>query len=656
MKNLWNDKEAKKFGANPLAIRVYTSQLLGRETDLVLHGGGNTSVKIKERDLFGEEENILFIKGSGWDLATIQAKGFAPVRMEALLKMARLASLSDTDMVNGQRAAMIDPNAPNPSVEAILHAIIPFRYVDHTHADSVVAISNTPDGEKRIEEVYGDRVLVVPYVMPGFILAKYVYEMTKTIDWGKYEGIVFLHHGIFTFHDEAKKSYGNMIRLVSEAEKYLVRQKAVVTVKQAKPREDLKALASIRRSVSQLAGKPMIAQMNQNPKNLSFANMSNVKSMAVRGPLTPDHVIRTKPVPVILNRAFGKDIKNYAQGYKNYYNRYAKNGTVALDPAPRWGVWPNHGTITFGASLKDAQIATDIIDHTIKAIQQAEKLSAWKALPAKDIFEMEYWELEQAKLKKAGQSLSLQGKVALVTGAASGIGKACVESLQAQGACVVSIDIDSKVKGMFKKPEILELQANLTDLKQIKKCVEQTIRTFSGLDILVSNVGIFPPSEKISEMNPQMWQKSMDINLTSHTFLMKECVPYLVFGLDPTVVIIGSKNVPAPGPGVSAYSVAKAGLTQLARVSALELAAHGIRVNVLHPNQVFDTAIWTKEVLEKRAKHYGMSVEEYKTNNLLKTQITSKDVAEMVVTLAGKVFLKTTGAQIPIDGGNERVI
>lgn len=656
MKSLFNESEAKKCGNDPLKLRVYTSQLLGRDPDLVLHGGGNTSVKAQVKNLFGEVEEVLYVKGSGWDLATIQEAGFAPVKMDALLKMAKLPSLSDGEMVKNQRAAMTDPNAPNPSVEAILHAIIPFKFVDHTHADAVVAITNTPDGEKRIKEVYGNRVLYVPYVMPGFILARKVFELTQNIDWNAIDGIVLLHHGIFTFHDDAKKSYENMIRLVSKAEEYLNSQGIMLIPDEQEGHVDLKALASLRQEVSKAKGAPVVAKVLAEDEHLSFSKLKNVKDAATRGPLTPDHIIRTKRIAMIVDKKPADDVKRFAENYQKYFDRHTDGKLTRLDPAPRWAVWPGHGLITFGESVNDAGIAADIIEHTIRAIQWAEHMGGWRALPEQDLFEMEYWELEQAKLKKGGKSPLFQGKIALVTGAASGIGRACVEALHAQGAAVAALDIDPRINQHFHKKGILPLVCDLTNAEDILDCVHATIRHFGGLDILVSNAGTFPPSETIEDMKSETWEKSMDINLTSHQRLLKACTPFLSMGIDPAVVIVGSKNVPAPGPGASAYSVAKAGLTQLARIAALELGPTGIRVNVVHPNQVFDTAIWTKDVLEKRAKAYGLSVEEYKTNNILKVEIQSADVAALVCAMAGPVFSKTTGCQVSIDGGNERVI
>src|SRR3989338_6015643 len=422
MKSLWEHREAKACGHDLLKLRVYTSRLLGRKPSLVLHGGGNTSVKALVKDFFGVSQDALYIKGSGWDLATIEAGGFAAVKLDALKRMAALPKLSDTQMVREQRAAMLDPNAPNPSVEAILHAIIPHRFVDHTHADAVAAITNTPHGRRRIEELYGKRVLIVPYVMPGFILARKVYEMTRGLDWKTCEGIVLLNHGIFTFADDAKVSYERMTTLVSKAENYIRKQKIKIAVRHQKPAVDLSALVRLRQAVSKAQGRAVTARLKNDPRSLGFAGLSNVTAIASRGTLTPDHVIRTKPIPVIVGKDPQKSVMEYVRNYRAYFDRNTNGKLISLDPAPRWAVWPGQGLVAFGRSRAEADIVSDIVDHTVEAIQWAQGMGGWKVLSEQDIFEMEYWELEQAKLAKAGKALPLQGKIALVTGAPNGIG------------------------------------------------------------------------------------------------------------------------------------------------------------------------------------------------------------------------------------------
>lgn len=654
MQSLWNDSEAKQFKSD-LDLRVYTSRLLGKETSLVLHGGGNTSVKIQEKNFFGEEEELLYVKGSGWDLATIEAPGFAPVKMETLLKMSDLPELSDMDMVKHQRAAMTNPSAPNPSVEAILHAIIPFKFVDHTHTDAVVALTNTPNGVEVMQSIFGESVLLIPYVMPGFILAKKIQEMSEGLDWSKIKGMVLLNHGVFSFSDSAKESYENMIELVSLAENFIKDNCEIQIDNQNVESINHLNLAQMRKKVSKMRGRPIFASIKQDKQSIYYSKLDNLKDLATRGPLTPDHVIRTKPEPALIQDDALEDLNQFEEDYQAYFNKHVKTET-RLDTAPRWAVWKNKGAITFGASVKEMNICSDIIDHTLEAILRSEKLNAWQPISKADLFDMEYWSLEQAKLGKAPNLKPFDGKVVIVSGAASGIGLGCVNAYLNQGAAVIGLDISESVKNVTDSKQYLGLVCDVTDKKQLKTSIESGVETFGGIDVLVNNAGMFPPSMTIETMDTDLWDKSISLNLNSHKDLLQLCLPYLKEGIDPAVIFIASKNVPAPGPGASAYSVAKAGVNQLARVAALECAKDGIRINTIHPNAVFDTALWTDEILAKRAQSYGISVEEYKKNNLLKTEITSLDVGNLACSMSGNAFSKTTGAQVAIDGGNDRVI
>ena len=657
IQSLWNDDDAAQC-QNDLDMRVYTSRLLGQNPNLVLHGGGNTSVKITETNLVGEQEEILYVKGSGWDLATIEAPGFAPVRLEPMKKLAKLESLSDPQMVNELKTQMTLAGAPSPSVETILHAVLPYKFVDHTHADAVVTLTNTADGEQRIRDIYGDKVIIVPYVMPGFDLARGVGELYEQHATDQTIGMILLNHGVFSFSDDAQESYERMIELVSMAEQSLMEQGAweveqpPVSAPETPQRE---ALAALRGDISKAAGRAMIVQMTESEQGLNFVQHPKLIDIATRGPVTPDHVLRTKRIPMV-----GRDVDGYCADYADYFNEHAPNAKeekTMLDPAPRVVLDPELGFCAVGKSAGEAQIVSDIYEQTMNCIMRAEPLGGWQALPAGDIFDLEYWDLEQAKLKKGGSAPIFQGEVALVTGAASGIGKACVESFMARGAAVVGLDINPAIEGMIDSPNFLGIAGDIADEAAQQAALEQAVRRFGGLDMVVLNAGMFPGGTRIADLKTEDFAKVMKVNLDANLALMRECHPLLKQAPNGgRMVVMASKNVLAPGAGAAAYSASKAALTQLMRIAALEWGEDKIRINALHPDAVFDTGIWTDEVLQARADHYGMSVEQYKTRNVLKIEVTSHDVAELSAEMCGPLFAKTTAAQLPIDGGNERVI
>jgi rhamnose utilization protein RhaD (predicted bifunctional aldolase and dehydrogenase)/NAD(P)-dependent dehydrogenase (short-subunit alcohol dehydrogenase family) len=657
MQSLWSDKEAAGFHGD-LGLRVYTSRLLGRDKSLVMHGGGNTSVKTLEKNLWEEDEEILHVKGSGWDLETIEEAGFAPVRLAHLRRLAGLAALSDPQMVNEMATHLLRASAPAPSVEAILHACLPFKYVDHTHADAVLAVSDTATGEQRIREIYGDSVVIIPYLMPGFDLAEYCAREFPRRAGPQTVGMVLLQHGIFSFGATARESYERMIDLVGRAEAYLVAHRAYDANKTPvgnTPRFDVRAQAELRRTICRAANAPMIVKTCSSTRTHAFARHPDIAALCAQGPITPDHVIRTKRVPML-----GTDVEAYARDYRAYFSLHephSRERKTMLDPAPRVVIDPAFGMAVVGRSAKDAAIVEDLYEHTIDVMLRAQALGGYRALPARDIFELEYWDLEQAKLRRSGKLPVFSGEVAVVTGTASGIGKACVKSLLDRGAAVVALDISADVRTAWTRPDYLGIVCDITDEAQIQAAIYRAIATYGGIDMLVLNAGIFSANRKVSELPSDEWRRVMSVNLDGNLFLMRACHPFLALApCGGRVVVIGSKNVPAPGPGAAAYSASKAALTQLARIAALEWGSDGIRINTLHPNAVFDTALWTDDVLEQRARHYGMTVAEYKTNNVLKTEVTSRDVAELAAEMCGPLFACTTGAQLPVDGGNDRVI
>jgi rhamnose utilization protein RhaD (predicted bifunctional aldolase and dehydrogenase)/NAD(P)-dependent dehydrogenase (short-subunit alcohol dehydrogenase family) len=651
MKSLWSEAEAGEL-SGPLGARVYTSRLLGRDRSLVLHGGGNTSVKLQETDVFGEPLDVLYIKGSGRDLASIDESGFSPLRLSYVRRLVEVANLSDTQMVNELNSQVLRAGAPFPSVESILHAILPHAYVDHTHADAVLAISNTKDGQKRIRDIYGDRVVVVPYAMAGFELARRCAAEFQKQAGRKTIGMVLLSHGIFSFGADARESYERMIELVSLAEDYLKKHKAWEL--NAKGRAGTLArleIAQLRNAVSQEAGVPLVLKVNSGAKFLAFANHPEVQRLSQQGPATPDHLLYTKPVPML-----GRDAASFARKYREYFERHSRNH-VMLDPAPRMVLDPKLGFAAAGRSAREAAITEELYDHTIDVIMRAEMLGGWHAVGEEHQFDVEYWELEQAKLHRPAIPPVFGGEVVLVTGAASGIGKACVESFTARGAAVVGLDRNPAIADRWERPDVLGIECDLTDPDALETALNAAVKRFGGIDMLVLNAGMFPSSQPVHEIAGEAWKKTMAVNVDAQLHVMQLCHPLLK--LSPRggrIVVIGSRNVPAPGPGAGAYSASKAALNQLARVAALEWAKDGIRINSLHPDAVYDTGLWTAELLEARAKAYNMTIDQYKRKNLLKTEVASRDVAELAAELCGPLFAKTTAAQIPVDGGNERVV
>jgi len=662
MKSLWNDRDAQQC-EDELALRVYSSRLLGCNPELVLHGGGNTSVKITEKNILGEEEELLYVKGSGWDLATIESAGFPAVKLNHLVALAKLESLGDPQMVNELKTNMTNASSPTPSVEAILHAILPYKYVDHTHANAVVTITNTPDGLARIQEIYADTMVVVPYVMPGFDLARVCAEEFEKQCTDNTIGMILMNHGIFSFADNAKASYKRMIKLVTQAEDYIKKHNAweldvkapAISVEVLVSTETAIQIATLRKQLSDIKQSPMILTTTRNDEVSHFMERDDLGVISQQGPATPDHVIRTKQLPMLDN-----ELDEYVENYEKYFKIHSENSNIPvemLDPVPRVILDKKYGMCTVGNTIKDANIVRDIYQHTIEIIQRSTLLDKFQALPSQDIFEVEYWDLEQAKLKSGGAKPEFSGEVALVTGAASGIGKACVDSLLARGTAVVGLDINQDICTLYNSASYCGIQCDVTSSEAIAEALQQTVLLYGGLDMLILNAGIFPPSLTIEAMDKAAWDKTLDINLSANMVLMKQAYPLLK--LAPRygrVVMIGSKNVPAPGPGASAYSVSKAALNQLMRVASLEWGGDGIRINTLHPNAVFDTAIWTDEILSARAESYGMTVDEYKARNILMTEVTSHDVAELAAELCGPLFAKTTAAQIPVDGGDQRVI
>jgi len=651
MRNRWDEKKASGLETD-LAMRAYSSRLIGEDKALVLHGGGNTSVKSSTVDRFGDELEIIWVKASGFDLGAMGEEGFTALSLPHLLRLAKLESLSDSDMVNEVRRARLDSSAAAASIEAIVHAIIPFKYVDHSHADAVLTISNTPEGATLLSEIYGDKVLILPYVKPGFDLAVQLKPYIASGRLQAADAVILEHHGVFTYADNARDSYERMVDIATRAGNWLERRYGSVEIT-GEPITDPVLVARTRRIASDIAGQPLISRQGA---MLPYGRVDEFAAMLRKGTLTPEHVIHNKPFPAVVADDPQLAMQNFEADYRDYFDRATDGTLTMLPPYPHWVLFADGSSRSFGPNLKRAMISSDVSFATVRALSYASKIGDWRGLSEAELRDLEYWELEQAKLKSQKPALELTGKVAVVSGAAAGIGKACAEVLAEKGAVVVGLDIDPAILQRMDRPGFDSVVIDLVEEAAVKAALAEIVDRYGGIDILISNAGIFRTGARIETLADDDWDAAMAVNMTSHRKLLKHSIPYLRHGVDPAVVFVGSRNVLAPGAGAAAYSVSKAGLTQLARVAALELAEEGITVNVIHPDAVFDTNLWTKEALETSAKRYGLTVEQYKTRNLMKTEITSADVGRAAAAFVDGTLRRTTGAQLPVDGGNERVI
>jgi len=658
-------------GCTLLDELVEASRVLGANPRMVLHGGGNTSVKVPWRDVTGVVQPALLVKGSGHDLAEIDASAFAPLRLERLRELLPPTPLDHKDLASELRCALFHDDAPDPSVESLVHALLPHVAVVHSHADAILTLCNTPDGPALVREVCGADVLLVEYAMPGPALAAACLQAWQAAGAAQADvtGILVLNHGLFTVGNTPKEALERHMEVVQAAERRVAEVLATVadwsegdvladdadSAGNADSAFDPVALAALRKGVCEAAGSALVLRRRMDAQVRRFIADPAALEAARRGPLTPDHAVWTRQAPMV-----GDDLAAYRRDHDEYFTRHAGRPTAPLqakDPGPRVVLHPTLGLLSAGRTAGEAGAVEDIYRQTMTAITAAEALGGYRPAGPEHVFDLEYWDAEQQKLARTSPQGGLKGKVAVVTGAASGIGRACAAELLASGASVIGWDISPDVVDTFDGPEWLGLEVDVTDADAQRAALRRGVAAMGGLDILVVSAGIFPTAAHLDTMDMSAWRRTMSINVDSVAELYGLAHPLLKEAVGGgRVVVVASKNVLAPGPGAAAYSASKAALTQLSRVAALEWAPDGIRVNMVHPDAVFDTALWTPELLTKRAAHYGMSVEDYKRRNLLRTEVTSADVGRLVRAMADETFACTTGAQVPIDGGNERVI
>ncbi len=679
MKNLWNDAEAealveayaKKGVTRELALRVYTTRLLGGEPRLVLHGGGNTSAKMRVKDLIGDEWDVLCVKGSGWDMAVIEPQGLPAVKMGALLKARSLDALSDEDMVTLQRANLIDPSSPNPSVETLLHAFLPHKFVDHTHSTAVLAIVDQgKNSEALIRKVFGAKMGYVPYIKPGFDLAKAAAEVFEA-DTGV-EGLILDKHGIFTFGDNAKEAYDRMIRYVTVAEDFIAANAKPVP----KPVELPKALARPADFASFLRGAVafdrgegrfdrMVSDFRTSPSIVEFLNRPNLEALAKQGVSTPDLSIRIKTGPMVLpapdaekladyKKAIKERVAAFEKDYRCYFDTNNARDDVErtmLDPMPRLTLVPGLGMFGHGRTLKDAKIASDVGEMWIEAVRGAEAVGDFRPLSLADLFELEYWSLEQAKLA-SNKPKPLTGQVVLVTGGAGAIGAATAKLFAQTGAHVVVVDLDAaKAAEVAKKVgnNSIGVGGDITKPEDVRAAFDAAVATYGGVDIVVSNAGAAWEGA-IGDIDDTLLRKSFELNFFAHQSVAQNAVRiFREQGTGGVLLFNTSKQAVNPGPKFGAYGLPKAATLFLSRQYALDYGSIGVRSNAVNADRI-RSGLLTDDMIASRSTARGLSEKDYMSGNLLGQEVTADDVA--LAFLHQALAERTTADVTTVDGGN----
>jgi len=675
MQSRWNDTEADALIAGyaakgvgeDLSLRVYTSRLLGQDSRLVLHGGGNTSVKTRVADLAGEETDVLCVKGSGWDMGSIEPQGLPALRMAPLLKLRGRETLSDEDMVRHQRAYLIDPGSPNPSVETLLHAFLPHKFVDHTHSTAVLSLADQPDAEALCAEVYGTRMGQVPYIMPGFALAKKaaeIFEQDPSV-----EGLILIRHGIFTFGETAREAYERMIEMVSLAETRLQLRRKSVYVPAVLPAKTatVAEVAPILRGAAALAEgddwRRLILDFRTSPEILAYVNGQDLTQYATRGVATPDHTIRTKNYPMIAPAVPADDLdgfrmasraaaERFIDGYRAYFARNNEGRDPPkkpLDPLPRVILAPGLGLFGLGRNKKDARIAADIAESTVTTITDAEAIGRFESLPESQLFEMEYWSLEQAKLGSVKEK-PLAGQIAVVTGGAGAIGTATARLFKENGAEVAILDLDGAAAAETAKSiGALGLGCDVTDGASVTAAFNRVIETFGGVDILVSNAGAAWQG-RIGAVDEALLRQSFELNFFAHQRVAQAAVRIMLSqGTGGCLLFNVSKQAINPGPDFGPYGLPKAATLFLARQYAVDYGRDGIRSNAVNADRI-RSGLLTPEMIAQRSAARGISEKDYMGGNLLGREVTAADVAQAF--LAQALSLKTTAGVTTVDGGN----
>lgn len=676
MKSLWHEDDAKAmvkhYGqlgfSEDVALRVYTSRLLGADPRLVQHGGGNTSTKTTDTDHAGETVDVIRVKGSGWDLGDIEPAGLPAMRHKSLLALQQVPHMSDEAMVNAQRAALLDANSPNPSVETLLHAWVPAKVIDHTHANAVLALVDQPDGKKRAQDLFGSELCICDYVMPGFGLAHQVRRAVA--DRPKALGAILLKHGIFTWGEDARTAYERMIEMVDRAERTIEqagRSRATKTSQRKAATSASAFLPELRGALTESLDyngwRRVVLDWRRGPETLTYVGRPDLAEISQSGPATPDHVLRIKPWPLILPDLAGlpaNEIRPRIQAavdqYRDRYRAYFDRNNLrfdgkkkALDPTPRVVLVPGVGLFGVGARGGDASIAADIAETNAAVVSDGTKLGPFESIPEADIFDVEYWSLEQAKLGKA-KAPRLAGSIVAVTGGGSGIGAETARAFAAEGAEVVVLDRDlDKANAVARSVKGLALACDVTSATSVEEAFRAIADQFGGLDILVSNAGAAFVG-RIGEVDEQVLRDSFELNLYGHQRVAQAAVKiFLRQGTGGALLFNASKQAVNPGPDFGPYGLPKAALLALMRQYAVDYGDKGIRANAINADRI-RTGLLTDDMIKQRSAARGLSESDYMGGNLLKQEVRASDVAQGFLSLA--LADRTTGAILTVDGGN----
>ena len=677
MRTLWTERAAQAaidhYSRQQLdpefALRIYSTRLLGQEAALVQHGGGNTSLKCTLTDIFGEPAEALCVKASGADMASIEAGAFAAVRLDVLRKLRARTALSEREMARMLRASLLHPDGPNPSVEVLLHAFLPHKFLDHTHASAILSLVDQPRGEALCAEALGEHIGFVPYAMPGLPLACIASEIYQKQP--RVEGLVLQKHGIFTFGDSARESYERMIAFVSRAEAHIAKNRKAVFVAAALP----KAIAPVAAVAPVLRGacarkigdswQRCILVFRTSPTILNFVNGAELTRYGQAGVVTPDHVLRTKNCPLILPPPQDGNLSEFTAGtraavtafvtkYEGYFARHnarVGNSKNMVDPMPRVALVPGLGVFGIGRNNKDAAIAADLATSAIGTITDAEAIGSFESISEAEIFDMEYWSLEQAKLEPV-QDQPLLGQIAVITGAAGAIGAATARVFASAGAEVALLDINDKAAGETAHSigkAALALHCDVTDTLSVERAFDTIVETFGGVDIVVSNAGAAWQG-RIGEIDEQVLRKSFELNFYAHQRVAQSAARIMrAQGTGGCLLFNVSKQAVNPGMNFGPYGLPKAATLFLVRQYALEYGADGIRANAVNADRI-RSGLVNNAFIAERARARGISEAEYLTDNLLHCEVTADDVAQAFLHQA--IALKTTGNVTTVDGGN----